>query len=181
MFCPQCGQQQATDEVRFCPRCGLQLGAVGGLLRSGGVAPERRFGRGEVESPRRRGVRQGVQGMALGAFLIPFFFVMHELVGTKDELAMLGILICFAGFLRLVYAFFEDAAAPRLAGGADDLAGQPAFARPGGRAAPELLAGHGVEARAYVPPRRDTADFSPRPSVIEGTTRRLGDERDEPR
>ena len=34
MFCPQCGQQQASDATRFCSRCGFQLEAVAGALNS---------------------------------------------------------------------------------------------------------------------------------------------------
>jgi uncharacterized membrane protein YvbJ len=32
MFCPQCGHQQASDNVRFCSRCGLSLGLVTDVL-----------------------------------------------------------------------------------------------------------------------------------------------------
>lgn len=181
MFCPQCGQQQAADKVRFCSRCGFQLGTVGELLKSNGNAPERRFAGGAAESPRRRGVRQGVMTMMIGIFLVPFFFVLSELVGTSDELGMLGLVAFFAGLLRLVYAFFEDGASPRLSQGVDEFSGQPSFERPNWRATPELPEAQGAEARAYVPPRTDTADLSARPSVIEGTTRLLGDERNERR
>lgn len=32
MFCPQCGHQQVSDEMRFCSRCGLPLGLVTDLV-----------------------------------------------------------------------------------------------------------------------------------------------------
>lgn len=32
MFCPQCGHQQVSDEIRFCSRCGLSLGLMTDLL-----------------------------------------------------------------------------------------------------------------------------------------------------
>ncbi len=28
MFCPKCGHQQVSDDIRFCARCGLSLGIV---------------------------------------------------------------------------------------------------------------------------------------------------------
>jgi hypothetical protein len=179
MFCPQCGQQQAADDVRFCSRCGFQLAAVGELLRSNGVAPERRFGRGAIDSPRRKGVRQGVLLTMVGILLVPFLFMLSELTGVKDEIAMLGMLVFLGGLLRIVYAFFEDAAPQSLPGTGEGFHAQPTFARPDWRAGAELPPAQDVDARFYVPPRRqDTADLSPPASVVEGTTRRLGDERD---
>ena len=38
MYCPKCGQQQLSDEVRFCSKCGFQLVAVSQLLRTDGIA-----------------------------------------------------------------------------------------------------------------------------------------------
>ena len=37
MYCPNCGQQQISDEMRFCSRCGL---ALSGLMEwlAGGAA-----------------------------------------------------------------------------------------------------------------------------------------------
>ena len=32
MFCPQCGHQQVSDDIRFCSRCGLSLGLMTDLL-----------------------------------------------------------------------------------------------------------------------------------------------------
>ena len=32
MFCPQCGHEQASNDMRFCSRCGLTLGLVTDLL-----------------------------------------------------------------------------------------------------------------------------------------------------
>ena len=32
MYCPQCGHQQASDDMRFCSRCGLSLGLATDLI-----------------------------------------------------------------------------------------------------------------------------------------------------
>jgi len=37
MHCPQCGQRQLSDDVRFCSRCGFHLGVVSELLSSNGI------------------------------------------------------------------------------------------------------------------------------------------------
>ena len=34
MFCPQCGHQQVSNDIRFCSRCGLPFGLVSDLLGS---------------------------------------------------------------------------------------------------------------------------------------------------
>lgn len=36
MYCPQCGHQQPSDDMRFCSRCGLPLGLATDLLPSSG-------------------------------------------------------------------------------------------------------------------------------------------------
>ena len=36
MFCPQCGHQQVSNEIRFCSRCGLSLGLATDLLPTSG-------------------------------------------------------------------------------------------------------------------------------------------------
>ena len=40
MFCPNCGQQQATEQMRFCSRCGFPLGLVSEILANGGFLPQ---------------------------------------------------------------------------------------------------------------------------------------------
>ena len=36
MFCPQCGQQQVSEEIKFCSRCGLPLGVISETVAQGG-------------------------------------------------------------------------------------------------------------------------------------------------
>lgn len=37
MFCPKCGQQQTSEEIRFCSRCGFKLSVIGDLLKTDGA------------------------------------------------------------------------------------------------------------------------------------------------
>lgn len=37
MFCPKCGQQQSSEQIRFCSRCGFQLSDVRDLLNADSV------------------------------------------------------------------------------------------------------------------------------------------------
>lgn len=182
MFCPQCGQQQASGAVRFCSRCGFQLGAVSGLLSSGGVPPTGAAQEGVYyDSPRRKGMRQGGMILLFGIFLMPMFAILHELIGTPDELPLIGVLFFMGGLLRLIYALiFEDGPVRRKGaqfpyappGGAGQF-GAGAHGGPGA-----LPHAQGVPAQSYVPPRANTSELGYRPSVTESTTRLLDKQRD---
>jgi len=79
MFCPHCGQQQISDEVRFCSRCGFALGGVAELLAHGGTLPPETTETGKPRrSPRYEGVRQGVLMLFIGAILVPILAILFE-------------------------------------------------------------------------------------------------------
>ena len=40
MFCPRCGQEQASGELRFCSRCGLPMGIIAEVLANGETLPQ---------------------------------------------------------------------------------------------------------------------------------------------
>lgn len=180
MFCPQCGQQQVSAAVRFCSRCGFQLGAVSGLLSSGGVPPPGVTQGGVyVDSPRRKGMRQGGVLLLFGIFLMPMFAILHELIGTPDKLPLIGVLFFMGGLMRLIYALiFED-------GPARQKGAQFSYAPPG---APGRFGAHGrpgelphaqsIPAQTYTPPRANTSEIGYQPSVTESTTRLLDKQRD---
>ena len=181
MFCPQCGQQQVSDAARFCSRCGFQLAAVSGLLATGGrgADPEPAFEAVPAPpSPKRKGAQLGGKLMLSGLFLGPALGLLSELIGTPDELAIVGIIIFLAGLFRLLYALlFEDGPYKQ------HLQRQPAYVRPPqfapSQAVSALPPPQSQPAHSYVPPRPDTAELAYRPSVTEGTPRLLERERDE--
>ena len=177
MFCPQCGPQQVSDAARFCSRCGFQLAAVSGLLATGGhgAVPEPAFEAVPAPpSPKRKGAQFGGKLMLSGMFLGPALALLSELIGTPDELAIVGLIVFLAGFFRLLYALlFEDGPYRRL------LQRQPAYVPQPQFAPREMSALPPQSAHSYVPPRPDTAELAYRPSVTEGTTRLLERERDE--
>ncbi|MFN2413648.1 MAG: hypothetical protein ABR603_00755 [Pyrinomonadaceae bacterium] len=179
MFCPQCGQQQLSEAARFCSRCGFQLGAVASLLATGGAAPVQELEAVPVpDTPRRKGARLGGKLMLSGMFLGPALAMISELIGTPEELAILGVLVFLAGLFRLLYALiFEDGPYRKSLQRQQTHVPPQQFAPP--REASALPPPQGVPARGYVPPRPDTADIGYRPSVTEGTTRLLDRERDE--
>ena len=121
MFCPRCGQQQATDSMRFCSRCGFSMEGVMHLLAHGGMLPRYELPAGEkIISPRRRGVRQGAMLMLIGALLVPIFGVMAGFAPGRISdvfgfFAALTAVICFLGGpLRMLFAaIFEEGAKPQ--------------------------------------------------------------------
>lgn len=179
MFCPQCGQQQVSDAARFCSRCGFQLAAVSGLLATNGAAPELAFEAVPVpESPKRKGARLGGKLMLSGMFLLPALGLLSEMVGSPEELIIVGAIVFLAGLFRLLYALlFEDGPYR------SQLQRQPVYTQPAQFAHPREAAAlppqQAQPARGYAPPRPDTAEIAYRPSVTEGTTRLLERERDE--
>src|SRR4051812_20240128 len=120
MYCPRCGQQQATDSMRFCSRCGFAMEGVMQLLANGGMLPAYQPPAGEKKmSPRRKGVKQGVLLILIGAILVPILGVMSgfapgRLENVFEFFAAISALVCFLGGpLRMLFAaIFEEGAPP---------------------------------------------------------------------
>src|SRR5712671_757378 len=86
MFCPRCGQQQATDSMRFCSRCGFAMEGTMHVLAHGGMLPAYQAPPGEKTiSPRRRGVKQGALLMLICVRMVPLFGIMSYLAPGRLE------------------------------------------------------------------------------------------------
>ncbi len=111
MYCPNCGQQQLSNEIRFCSKCGMPLTAVTEVLVNGGnlpvVMPQMPL---KSTSPRKRGLKQGGILMLLGVFFVPFLAILIESSRGPSELIGLAAVFFFlGGFLRMIYALlFQD-------------------------------------------------------------------------
>jgi hypothetical protein len=114
MYCPHCGQQQASDALRFCSRCGFPLGVIAEVLAQGGTLSTREpEGQGLKMSPRQKGIRQGAMLM-LSALLIVPLIIFAVIILDSDALiplVPLSAIVCVVGgMLRIAYALmFEDA------------------------------------------------------------------------
>jgi hypothetical protein len=185
MYCPQCGQQQASGEVRFCSRCGFLLDGVGLLLATKGVIPTI-----EAESsvrgmtPRRRGVRQGGLMMILGMIITPLLAILHEAIRLPEAFAILSAVLFFwGGFLRILYAaIFQEGELRRGKQGVQLPYVPPTIPNQIGAArsdAAGLPPGQGgMRAPSFMPPRGNTAEIVSPPSVAEHTTRLLDKQTD---
>jgi hypothetical protein len=111
MYCPRCGQQQVSDDMKFCSRCGLPLGGLSEWLASGGA-----LNLSDPQTPQaarpllqRKGVRQGAQLMFLSGVLVPILFGLSLVVDHPGPL-LVSVFIFFVGLAIMLYArlFGED-------------------------------------------------------------------------
>ena len=184
MFCPQCGQRQVSNDVRFCSACGFQLNVVTELLSTGGylARPAPTAAGLRKLSPRQKGLRQGLM-LFLSTFLVvPIVAILSVFVFDAPELFVpIAAITCFVGgLLRMAYAMLlEDNQPPdALQEGAYVHApGVPAYMNPPARVS-ALPPQQGGPVSPYRPPARvDTGELIQRPpSVTENTTRLLSDQ-----
>lgn len=181
MYCPQCGQQQVSDNLRFCSRCGFPLEGVVQLLGSGGMLPFYAGDTGPKEmSPKRRGVRQGAILFLAGAVLVPVLGLINSFTHGPtllDILVPLAAIVFFiGGLMRMLFAaIFEEGAKPQHA--MISSYGPPIPARLNTPAHASLPPAPGIPASGWRP-RPSTSEIRQPSSVTENTTRLL--DKDDP-
>ena len=173
MHCPRCGQQQISDETRFCKSCGFSLAAVRTLLTTDSVTPTREKESQKSQSPRRKGVRQGVILLFIFMVLLPLI----ELKGGSD-LKFLPMMFLMAGLMRILYAAIFQEGAPaktkqdnslrHVVPGTIDHADARGAALPPARSVPVAAS------KTW----RSTTELANRPSVTEHTTKLLSESQD---
>jgi hypothetical protein len=181
MYCPQCGQQQVSNEVRFCSRCGFPLGSVTEILAAGGYPAERAGGAGDAEiSPRRKGARQGALLIFIGILLAPLLGVFIETTGA-NEVAMIPVVaLIWGGIMRILYALiFQQGPLRRKRKETVQPVAPLRHAQVdvGGREA-ALPPAQSIPVSAFTPGRTNTSEMSKPPSVTENTTRLLDEQAD---
>ncbi len=103
MFCPNCGQQQVSEEIKFCSRCGFPMGLVSELLAHGGFLPQL----AELYKSKHFFSRRNGLIFSLFWFMI-FVLILTPLAGVSnlDDLAGVFALIGTMGGLVLMVASF---------------------------------------------------------------------------
>jgi hypothetical protein len=185
MYCPQCGQQQVSENLRFCSKCGFPLDGVIQLLENRGMMPVSQALDGAKEvSARRRGVRQGGILLLAGALVVPILGVLDSYASNSsllDIFLAIAAILCFVGGpLRMIYAaLFEEGAPLRQAGSSSYLAPSvPQQSEIRGRGAQALPPAPVNPAMGWRP-RPNTAELVRPPSITENTTRLL--DKDKPK
>ncbi|HKQ53198.1 MAG TPA: zinc ribbon domain-containing protein [Pyrinomonadaceae bacterium] len=183
MYCPQCGQEQASSEMRFCSRCGFPLSGVNDLLARGGVtaaAATSQAGKTGPQvrglSPRQKGTRAGLMQMLSGFLVVPVIAILsHNIFGWQGLIIPLAALITFiGGLLRIIYARLYEDDTPEMLTEASLPAPVHLSARARVSALPPQQS---VPASSFAPRRVNTAELVPPPSVTENTTRLLDEDK----
>ena len=171
MYCPNCGQQQISDEMRFCSRCGLALSGLAEWLAGGSLQVKRtETAQVSADSPRRKGIRRAAKLMFLSGVLFPVFLVISLAVDEGGPLAI-PFLVFFVSLVMMLYArLFSDKTAPVI------------------NHAPQTSALGSTSVRGSLPPpisipipaagrqQVRTNELAQPPSVTENTTRLLDNE-----
>jgi zinc-ribbon domain len=118
MYCPRCGNQPASERVRFCPSCGFRLDGVADLLARDGVPagplniPQSNFIQSGEPSERKKGIRRGAKLVFFSMAMFLPFLAFSISIDSAGPL-VLPASIFFAGiFWMIYYRLFGDENAP---------------------------------------------------------------------
>lgn len=179
MYCPRCGQEQVSSEVRFCSRCGFVMHGLAELVAGGGLQEHK------PATPRRRGLKQGGGWFLFGVLFVPILGVLSSLINFPEEIVGLAALLFFlGGILRMLFALIFESGNPKEKTLEENvyqtaqklLKKQPA---PGTQNALPPQQSYPVDAYVAPPTRadwRDTSDLASPHSVTESTTKLLNKE-----
>ena len=110
MYCPNCGQQQASHEMRFCSRCGLALSGLVEWLAGGRpvVIQPPEPPAPQALSPRRKNIRRAAKGMFFSGAIFPIFLMIAIAEGDGAPL-IVPFFLFFISLAWMLYArLFSD-------------------------------------------------------------------------
>ena len=177
MFCPRCGQEQVSEETRYCSRCGFLMTGVGELISSGGQMSGATDLTVTKESPRKKGLKQGLMIFLLTFLIVPLVAITSvNLMLGPTPIAITAILFSVGGILRMVYALLLESNQPDAKTLEENVFGSAQGLLNKNKTNTALPPQQTMPASVYTPPIqgnwRDTNDLV-QPSVTEGTTKLL--------
>lgn len=115
MYCPNCGQQQISGEMRFCSRCGLALTGLAEWLAGGSLALNRAEpGHVSEPSPRRKHIRRASKLMFFSGVLLPIFILICAAIEEGGPM-ILPVGLLFVSLVWMLYArLFIDNTPPAI-------------------------------------------------------------------
>lgn len=184
MFCPNCGQQQASNQMKFCSRCGFPLGLVSEVLANGGFLPQL----AELNYKKNRLNRRNVFTFGLVWFLI-FVLILIPITAVifGDDRAgevvipFVAIIGTMGGLLMMLFSLFFSSKAKNntefTAQKQNFIPQHQVNSAAVNNALPPQSANFTPTNAAYSPPsggwrEAKTGELVP-PSITEGTTRLL--------
>jgi hypothetical protein len=177
VYCPRCGQEQISAEVRFCSRCGFLMTGMTEIVINGGIPQELMAGAPKPPTPRRRGLKQGGAWFLFGIVIVSVLGVLSNILRFNDDIVGLAaVIFLLGGFIRMVFALIFESGNPAektLEENVYQTAQKLLNKKP---KAGELPAQQSIPVDSYMPPRqsnwRDTNDLEPS-SVTDPTTKLL--------
>lgn len=112
MHCPNCGQQQASEQMKFCSRCGFPLGLVSEILANGGFLPQlaELNDKKKFKLNRKRVFKFGLIWFLLFTCLIlPITAVLFDRFPIGDEIiGLIAIVGTMGGILLMLFSLFFE-------------------------------------------------------------------------
>ncbi len=112
MYCPNCGQQQVSNEMRFCSRCGLALSGLADWLAGGRpmviTAPQETPATPPPVSSRRKAIRRAAKLMFFSGVIFPVFLIIAIAEGDPGPLVVPFITFFLALAWMLYARLFMD-------------------------------------------------------------------------
>lgn len=181
VYCPRCGQEQISNEVRFCSRCGFVMTGMSDIVLQGGIPQQVLPGAPKPLTPRRRGLKQGGGMFLLGVVMVPILLILSQLLRFSEEVAGLAAVVLFlGGIVRMIFALLFESGNPAektLEDNVYETAQKFLKKQPAANALPPSQS---IPVENYAPPRaanwRDTNDLEPS-SVTDPTTKFLPKDR----
>jgi hypothetical protein len=102
MYCPRCGQQQISNEIKFCSRCGFPLTLVTEVLENGGFLPQLAELSKKGKLPdRKTGLKIGLVWFLLLLFILTPLFAIADIEELAAASAVLGFM---GGALMMIFS-----------------------------------------------------------------------------
>lgn len=175
MHCPNCGQQQISDETKFCSRCGMPLGLVSEILANGGFLPQlAELYKGKQSwLTRKNGVVFSIIWFIFWVMMLPAFI---GLAGGEQEAGVSAVFGVFTTviFLIITFAFLKKTPKGIPAGAANQAPAGLNEAATRNALPPQ----QSIPVSSYAPPSggwraADTGEVAHPSSVTEPTTKLL--------
>ena len=115
MYCPRCGQQQISDEMRFCSRCGLPTGGLMDWLTRADAPPPTAITETQsfLPSPRKKGMRRGGKVMFASGVLFVIFLIISIAVDDGGPM-VIPFFVLFVGLVMMLYARLFSSPVPKV-------------------------------------------------------------------
>ncbi len=104
MFCPRCGQEQISEDLRFCPGCGLSMGLIFEILNHGGTLPQlMELAKKEKFFTRKKGVFFSLIWFIFMVLIVTPFWAI---VDVEEMAALAAVTGIFGSLLILLFSIF---------------------------------------------------------------------------